>query len=99
MKIVRLLLILALAAIISEAAAEADKKGRSRKCSLKDGVETCAKSEEKLSRKKRVVSLPNQTSLTMQSRLFVPQPPVGLYLIWIRVRFFVRPMFTESTIT
>merc|ERR1712156_832909 len=48
------------------------------------------------SRQKRVVTLPNQSSLTMQSRLIVPQPPVGLYIIWVRVRFFIRSMFTEA---
>ncbi|XP_059098023.1 uncharacterized protein LOC131892250 isoform X1 [Tigriopus californicus] len=49
------------------------------------------------SRKKRTVYLPNATFLSLQSRLTVPQSPVGLYLIWIRVRFVVRSLFTEQT--
>jgi hypothetical protein len=96
--------------VVEEAAAEANpdqqvnpdhdqaEAGRSRGCSLKDGVETCSKSNEPKSRKKRVVSLPNLTSISMQSRLIVPQPPVGLYMVWFRLRMFVRPMFTESTV-
>jgi len=57
----------------------------------KQGKEGCAKS-----RKKRTVNLPNQTSLRVQSRLIIPQLPVGLYLVWVKVRFFVRTMFTDS---
>lgn len=63
---------------------------------------TCPKSESDdegraKSRKKRTIYLPNATFLSLQSRLVVPQSPVGLYLIWIRVRFVVRSLFTEQT--
>lgn len=47
-------------------------------------------------RKKRTADLPNQTAVSIQSRLIVPQSPVGLYLVWVKVKFFVRTMFTQS---
>lgn len=93
MKFVRLFLLLAVALILAEAAAETKARGCSEKG--KDG--SCTKSDQPKSRKKRVVTLPNQTSMVMQSRLIVPQPPIGLYIIWVRVRFFIRAMFTETT--
>lgn len=65
---------------------------------MKDGIESCTRSDIPKSRKKRVVTLPNLTSLSLQSRLTVPQNPVGQYLVWARARFLVRTMFTESTI-
>ena len=76
---------------------EAAARGQSGKCTEKTGDGTqCTRSDMPKSRQKRVVTLPNQSSLTMQSRLIVPQPPVGLYIIWVRVRFFIRSMFTEA---
>ena len=49
-------------------------------------------------RTKRTVTLPNATFLTLQSRLIVPQLPVGLYIVWVRLRLVVRSMFTETTV-
>ena len=97
MKVVRFLLIVCLTLIFFEAAAgEAEKATeQNKKCSEKSDGESCTQSDLPKSRQKRVVSLPNQSSLTMQSRLIVPQPPVGLYIIWVRVRFFIRSMFTS----
>ena len=95
MKLVRLLLVIV---VIFEAVAEPQfKEPQNKKCT-QNAEGACTRSEEpKLSRKKRVVTLPNLTSFTIQSRLIVPQPPVGLYLIWIRTRFLIRSMFTETT--
>jgi len=74
----------------------AEKEGG---CSAAAGSDQCSRSDaKKLSRKKRSVTLPNSAALVLQSRLFIPQLPVGFYLIWIRVRFYIRAMFTESTI-
>ena len=52
--------------------------------------------EARSKRKKRTADLPNQTSFRIQSRLIIPQQPVGLYLVWVSVKFFVRTMFTQS---
>ena len=49
-------------------------------------------------RRRRTVTLPNATFLSLQSRLIVPQPPLGVYIVWVRVRFIVRNMFTEQTV-
>ena len=65
---------------------------------MKDGVESCTKSDQPKSRKKRTVTLPNLSAISLQSRLTVPQPPIGVYLVWFRVRFYLRSMFTESLI-
>ncbi len=43
------------------------------------------------------MTLPNASFLSLQSRLIVPQPPLGVYLVWVRVRFIVRSLFTEQT--
>ena len=95
MKFVRLFLILV---VIYEAAAEVNSKEPPNRKGCSDKADgACTKSDEPKSRQKRVVTLPNLTALTLQSRLIVPQPPVGLYLVWMRARFFVRTMFTEST--
>lgn len=67
-------------------------------CSAAAGSDQCSRSDaRKLSRKKRTVTLPNSSALVLQSRLFIPQLPVGFYLVWIRVRFFIRAMFTDAT--
>ena len=92
---VRFLLIFSLVIVVvlaSEATVD-EAKG----CSGRDKADACHRSNEPklLSRKKRLVTLPNFTSMTMQSRLIVPQPPVGLYLVWVKARFFIRSMFTE----
>jgi len=52
--------------------------------------------EARSQRKKRTADLPNQTSVRLQSRLIIPQTPVGLYLVWVSVKFYVRTMFTQS---
>ena len=91
MKVVRFLV---LTLLLFEAAARGQKADK--KCSQKADDGTCTQSDLPKSRQKRVVTLPNQSSLTMQSRLIVPQPPVGLYIVWVRVRFFIRSMFTEA---
>ena len=91
MKVVRFLV---LTLLLFEAAARGQKADK--KCSQKADDGTCTQWDLPKSRQKRVVSLPNQSSLTMQSRLIVPQPPVGLYIVWVRVRFFIRSMFTEA---
>ena len=80
-----------------EAKAESkDEPNRKSSCSEDSKTESCNYSDQSKSRKKRVVTLPNLTSLVLQNRIVVPQPPVGLYIIWMRVRFFIRPMFTET---
>ena len=67
-------------------------------CSAAAGSDQCSRSDaRKLSRKKRTVSLPNSSAVVIQSRLFIPQLPVGFYLVWIRIRFFIRAMFTDAT--
>merc|ERR1719394_1499337 len=69
-------------------------------CSAAAGSDQCSRSDaRKLSRKKRTVTLPNSSALVLQSRLFIPQLPVGFYLVWFRVRFFIRAMFTDATIS
>jgi len=69
-------------------------------CSAAAGSDQCSRSDaRKLSRKKRTVTLPNSSALMLQSRLFIPQLPIGFYLVWIRVRFFIRAMFTDATIS
>jgi len=69
-------------------------------CSAAAGSDQCSRSDaRKLSRKKRTVSLPNSSAVVIQSRLFIPQLPVGFYLVWIRIRFFIRAMFTDATIS
>lgn len=98
MRIVRYILFCSLALILVEAAEDEGAKKSAKGCAMKNGVESCTQSEKPKSRKKRTVYLPNQTMLTMQSRLVVPQPPVGVYLVWFRVRFFIRSMFTQSLI-
>jgi len=71
---------------------EEEEEHKEEGCTVsKQGKEGCAKS-----RKKRTVNLPNQTALRVQSRLIIPQIPVGLYLVWVKVRFFVRTMFTDD---
>ena len=73
-----------------------DKPNPESRCSDDSNTESCSHSDKAKSRKKRVVTLPNLTSLVIQNRIVVPQPPAGLYIIWMRVRFFIRPMFTET---
>ena len=83
--------------VILEAAAESDAKPKPKSgCAENSKTGKCTRSEKPKSRKKRVVTLPNQTSFVLQNRIIVPQAPVGLYIIWMRVRFFVRPMFTQT---
>ena len=66
-------------------------------CSAAAGSDQCSRSEGRiLSRKKRTLTLPNNAAILLQSRLFIPQLPIGFYLVWLRVRFFIRYMFTES---
>ena len=99
MKLVRpFLLLLGITVLLKTTAAEAEQQSKegSEGCSEKGQGESCTRSDEPKSRKKRLVTLPNASSLVMQSRLIVPQVPVGLYMIWVRCRFFIRPMFTES---
>merc|ERR1712226_1534500 len=69
-------------------------------CSAAAGSDQCSRSEGRiLSRKKRTLTLPNNAAILLQSRLFIPQLPIGFYLVWLRVRFFIRYMFTESIIS
>lgn len=99
MKLVRFLLLVALLVIVEAAAATEQEEQKQGGCKDKASGDACTRSDQAKSRKKRVVSLPNQSSFTMQSRLIVPQPPVGLYIIWVRIRFFLRSMFTEAVNT
>ena len=67
-------------------------------CSAAVGPEQCSRSDaRKLSRKKRTVTLPNSSAITLQSQLLIPQDVIGFYIVYIRVRFFIRAMFTDST--
>ena len=106
MRVVRLFMLamLVMEAVAAEAAevkeaADPEESRSSAGCALRNAYGQCTRSEAKLSRKKRLVTLPNRTSFVLQSRLIVPQPPVGLYLVWVRVRLFIRAMFTESLIS
>ena len=59
----------------------------------------CSRSEARSARHKRqsgALELPNGAQLTFQTRLSVPQLPYGMYLVWLKVSFFIRFMFTES---
>ncbi|XP_037081183.1 uncharacterized protein LOC119101901 [Pollicipes pollicipes] len=48
-----------------------------------------------LLRRRRTTSLPDTANIRFESKLIVPQPPVGLYQIWFGpLRFFVRPLFS-----
>jgi len=98
MRFVRFLLVFIVFCIIKEAAAESEAKPKPKSggCAENSKTGSCTRSDKPKSRKKRVVTLPNQTSFVIQNRIIVPQPPVGLYIIWMRVRFFIRPMFTET---
>lgn len=98
MKLVRFLLLVALLVLV-EAAAAKQEESKQGGCKDKASGDSCTRSDEAKSRQKRVVSLPNTSAFVMQSRLIVPQPPVGLYIIWVRIRFFVRSMFTEAVNT
>ena len=63
------------------------------------GPGQCSRSEARSARHKRqsgALELPNSAQLSFQTRLSVPQLPYGLYIVWIRVSFFIRFMFTES---
>ena len=104
MKLVSILAVLLL--VMEAAAAEVNNKEELSRaddldggCSQRNPYGQCTTSGAVKSRKKRLVTLPNATSFVLQSRLTVPQPPVGLYLVWVRVRFFIRAMFTETTIS
>ncbi len=46
----------------------------------------CSRSDVPRSRQKRIVNIPNLTTLGFSSRLIVPQPPIGFYIIWIKTR-------------
>ena len=62
------------------------------------GPGQCSRSEARSARHKRsgALELPNSAQLSFQTRLSVPQLPYGLYIVWVRVSFFIRFMFTES---
>ena len=61
-----------------EAVAELEANSNPKSgCSENSKTGSCSRSEQAKSRKKRVVTLPNLTSLVVQNRIIVPQPPVG----------------------
>ena len=98
---------LALSNLLSEAMAEDEKTVVSVDKSLIERCEAicpllqprgdCSPSSSPAARRKRSLQIPNATFLSIQSRLIVPQPPIGVYLIWIRVRLVLRSLFTEQT--
>lgn len=103
MKFVRFFLVICIFGISlrleAAAASEPEPKTKSQQgCSEKSENGACTRSDRAKSRKKMVVTLPNQTSFVLQTRIIVPQAPVGLYIIWMRARFFIRPMFTQTLV-
>jgi hypothetical protein len=102
MKFVRFFLVICIIGVSirleAAAASEPEPKTKSQGCSEKSENGACTRSDKAKSRKKRTVTLPNQTSLVLQTRIIVPQAPVGLYIIWMRARFFIRPMFTQTLV-
>lgn len=76
---------------------EEDLRSKEDRCGPDSRSDTVSEAEVAKSRKKRTVYLPNASFLSLQSRLIVPQMPLGLYVVWIRVRLVIRSMFTEQT--
>ena len=111
-RLIRLLLPILLLPCMINAEDNSNGSGSSSKgkngCSTSGGRGQCSRSEavediflgtaKARKRRKRTVTLPNATFLVLQSRLIVPQLPVGVYLVWVRLRLVVRTMFTETTL-
>ena len=69
---------------------------KTNKCKPVFISDQCSRFDVPKSRQKRLVTIPNLTTLGFNSRLIVPQPPIGVYVIFVKTRFFIRSLFTES---